>query len=73
MPDVRFGSQADICTAIGHVRYTPESDIKCVFSDVCARLHPRVQASILVAQSGRRPCNGHGSGRIIGLAQQSSV
>jgi hypothetical protein len=24
--DVRFGSQADICGAIGHVRFTPNSD-----------------------------------------------
>jgi hypothetical protein len=24
--DVRFGSKADICAAIGHVRFTPESD-----------------------------------------------
>jgi len=23
---VRFGSQADICVAIGHVRFTPNSD-----------------------------------------------
>jgi|GEM_PF-2931961 len=23
---VRFGSKADICTAIGHVRFTPNSD-----------------------------------------------
>src|SRR5262249_31752747 len=28
-PDVRFGSLADICSAKGHVRFTPESDIKC--------------------------------------------
>src|SRR5262245_5276326 len=27
--DVRFGSKADICSAIRHVRFTPESDIKC--------------------------------------------
>src|SRR5262245_52664904 len=27
--NVRFGSKADICTAIGHVRFTPHSDIKC--------------------------------------------
>jgi hypothetical protein len=27
--DVRFGSLADICSAKGHVRFTPESDIKC--------------------------------------------
>jgi hypothetical protein len=26
---VRFGSLADICSAKGHVRFTPESDIKC--------------------------------------------
>ena len=26
---VRFGSEADICGAKGHVRFTPESDIKC--------------------------------------------
>ena len=29
---VRFGSLADICSAQGHVRFTPESDIKC---DIC--------------------------------------
>src|SRR5262245_65723130 len=28
-PDVRFGSKADVRTAIGHVRFAPESDIKC--------------------------------------------
>jgi hypothetical protein len=26
-----FGSLADICTAAGHVRFTPKSDIDCVF------------------------------------------
>src|SRR5262245_55317666 len=26
--DVRFGSKADMCGAIGHVRFTPESDRK---------------------------------------------
>jgi hypothetical protein len=25
--NVRFGSKADICSAKGHVRFTPESDI----------------------------------------------
>ena len=25
MPDVRFGSLADMCSAKGHVRFTPES------------------------------------------------
>jgi hypothetical protein len=28
-PDVRFGSKAGICSAKSHVRFTPESDIKC--------------------------------------------
>jgi len=27
--DVRFGSKADMCSALAHVRFTPESDIKC--------------------------------------------
>jgi len=26
--DVRFGSKADICAAISHVRFTPDSDRK---------------------------------------------
>ena len=26
MPDVRFGSKADICSATAHVRFTPNSD-----------------------------------------------
>jgi hypothetical protein len=28
-PDVRFGSKADICSAIDHVCFTPKSDSKC--------------------------------------------
>jgi len=32
--DVRFGSKADMCGATRDVRFTPESDIECVFSDV---------------------------------------
>src|SRR5262245_20730001 len=32
---VRFGSKADMCSAKGHVRFTPESDIDCVFRHVC--------------------------------------
>jgi hypothetical protein len=31
----RFGSKADICTAPAHVRFTPNSDIDCIFRDVC--------------------------------------
>jgi hypothetical protein len=27
--DVRFGSKADMCGALPHVRFAPESDIKC--------------------------------------------
>jgi hypothetical protein len=27
--DVRFGSKADMCSAIGHVRFTPKSESKC--------------------------------------------
>jgi hypothetical protein len=31
MPDVRFGSLADICSAKRHVRFTPNSDRKSEF------------------------------------------
>jgi len=29
--NVRFGSKADMCGAKRHVRFTPNSDIDCVF------------------------------------------
>jgi hypothetical protein len=30
MPDVRFGSKADVCAANSHVRFTPESGhVRC--------------------------------------------
>ena len=32
--DVRFGSKADMCGAQDHVRFTPNSDIDCVFRHV---------------------------------------
>jgi len=32
--DVRFGSEADMCGARGHVRFTPNSDIDCVLRHV---------------------------------------
>ena len=34
--DVRFGSQADICSAKRHVRFTPDSNIDCAFADLDA-------------------------------------
>ena len=37
--DVRFGSLADICTAIGHVRFTPNSDRESGFPHCL--LYPR--------------------------------
>src|SRR5262249_15188327 len=38
--DVRFGSKADICSAKRHVRFTPESDAKCVHSNVRLEARP---------------------------------
>ena len=32
---MRFGSRADICSAPAHVRFTPNSDIDCVFRHLC--------------------------------------
>src|SRR5262245_30102280 len=33
--NVRFGSKADICSALDYVRFTPNSDIDCIFQCVC--------------------------------------
>src|SRR5262245_59656442 len=39
---VRFGSKADICTAIGHVRFTPNSDRERRHTQtVMSALHPK--------------------------------
>jgi hypothetical protein len=35
--NVRFGSKADICSAPTHVRFTPNSDIDCVFRSLRAK------------------------------------
>src|SRR5262245_37603237 len=39
MPDVRFGSKADICGAKRHVRFTPESDRKS--GHLCGPVGPK--------------------------------
>jgi hypothetical protein len=40
--DVRFGSLADICSAKGHVRFTPNSDRESGFSqEVMSALPPK--------------------------------
>jgi hypothetical protein len=38
---VRFGSSADICTAMGHVRFTPNSDRESRFPKSSCPLYPR--------------------------------
>ena len=40
LPHVRFGSKADMCSAKRHVRFTPESDAKCVHSNVRLEARP---------------------------------
>src|SRR5262249_2413422 len=44
--DVRFGSKADICSAIADVRFTPNSDIDCVFRRV--RFGPKADIADLI-------------------------
>src|SRR5262249_3249912 len=46
--DVRFGSEADICTAPVHVRFTPNSDIDCAFR------HVRYGPKAVACQSAQR-------------------
>src|SRR5262245_46003467 len=48
-PHVRFGSKADICSAKGHVRFTPNSDIDCVIS----LMRPPLGRSWIKASSSR--------------------
>jgi hypothetical protein len=49
--DVRFGSEADICSAQGHVRFTPNSDRK---SRHAANGHVRIHRSKQSIRSIRR-------------------
>ena len=60
MPDVRFGSKADICTAIGHVRLTPNSDRKSG--------HP-VVASVRASGANESSCAFAAFSAIAGLTQ----
>ena len=42
VPDVRFGSKADMCSARGYVRFTPNSDRECGFPQtVMSALPPK--------------------------------
>src|SRR5262245_37555026 len=50
--DVRFGSKADICGAQAHVRFTPNSDIVCVFRQVC--FGPKADSCIAAKSIGIR-------------------
>jgi hypothetical protein len=47
---VRFGSKADICTAIGHVRFSPDSGHKTAvrdLPDLMSALVPKMSALTL--------------------------
>jgi hypothetical protein len=44
--NVRFGSEADICSAIGHVRFTPNSDRESGFpQQAMSALPPKADIS----------------------------
>jgi hypothetical protein len=50
--NVRFGSKADICAAIGHVRFTPESGHKTAvrdLSNLMSALVPKMSALTPIA------------------------
>jgi len=46
---VRFGSKADMCSAIRHVRFTPNSDIDCVWFVVITKTSHRAMARMISA------------------------
>ena len=62
--DVRFGSKADTCAAIGHVRFTPESghvqcNSACPLSANTGHLERYSTLLKLVAIRGNVWCAGH--------------
>jgi hypothetical protein len=50
---VRFGSKADICSALAHVCFTPNSDIDCVFRRV--RFGPKADIRVVTRLKNYRP------------------
>ena len=52
--DVRFGSKADMCSAQAHVRFTPESDIKCDIVECPLRAKSGHSFEHLVGTSDKR-------------------
>ena len=67
-PNVRFGSKADICSAKGHVRFTPESDAECVHSNVRYRPIANSCAASTIDQSSARSSTVGGTFRPSALA-----
>ena len=52
--DVRFGSLADICSAKGHVRFTPNSDRKSGFPHkVMSALPPKRTCAVQLGMSAK--------------------
>jgi hypothetical protein len=49
-PDVRFGSKADICGAISHVRFTPESGHRLRPQRLSAK---RTSTAAIISRIGR--------------------
>ena len=51
MPNVRFGSKADICSAKGHVRFTPDNDRESGFPHkVMSALPPKADMCSALAR-----------------------
>src|SRR4029077_11555045 len=59
-PHVRFGSKADMCNAQAHVRFTPESDIKCDIMESYVRFNLEIGLPPIIAvieSYTSRPCS----------------
>jgi hypothetical protein len=54
--DVRFGSEADICSAIGHVRFTPIATVKADIRKLAmSALPPKADMCSALAHVGYGP------------------
>src|SRR5262245_24688794 len=67
MPDVCFGSKADICGALGHVRFTPESrhvqcSSRCPLWAKSGHSRGLIDYFIGAAEQRRRQCETQHSG-----------
>ena len=71
MPDVRFGSKADMCGAKRHVRFTPNSDRESEFPQTVMFALKRTRAVQLgMSAMGHKRTSRHLFDRLVGAGEE---